>query len=95
MTERELSRERFTADELRALLAGRPAADIFSWKSPTARKLGLGTQQSTLSDEDLIRLMAGEPNLIRRPLLTVGGEIIPGFDKAARTRLSELLGKTV
>jgi arsenate reductase-like glutaredoxin family protein len=36
--------------------------------------------------------MVEEPNLIRRPLFVVGGEIVTGFDKPARARLAELLG---
>jgi arsenate reductase-like glutaredoxin family protein len=39
--------------------------------------------------------MVEEPNLIRRPLFTVDGEIVPGFDKPARARLAELLGRPV
>jgi arsenate reductase-like glutaredoxin family protein len=80
---------------LRRLLAGRPARDIFSWRSPTARKLGLQAKQNELSDDDLLRLMVEEPNLVRRPLFTVDGEIVPGFDKPARARLAELLGRPV
>jgi arsenate reductase-like glutaredoxin family protein len=58
----------------------------------TARKRGLHTQQEKLSDEELLRLMVEEPNLIRRPLFTVGGEIVSGFDKSSRARLTTLLG---
>jgi hypothetical protein len=36
--------------------------------------------------------MVEEPNLIRRPLFVVNGEIVTGFDKPARARLAELLG---
>jgi arsenate reductase-like glutaredoxin family protein len=48
-----------------------------------------------MSDDELIRLMVEEPNLIRRPLITVGGEVVVGFDKSAKARLGELLGKAV
>jgi arsenate reductase-like glutaredoxin family protein len=58
----------------------------------TARKRGLSAQQGKLSDDELLRLMIEEPNLVRRPLFTVGGEIVPGFDKPARARLTTLLG---
>lgn len=80
---------------MRALLAGRPASDIFAWRSVTARKLGLQNKQAELSDDELLRLMVEEPNLIRRPLITVDGEIVPGFDKAGKARLAELLGKSL
>jgi len=46
-----------------------------------------------MADNELIRLMVEEPNLIKRPLVTVGGELVAGFDKPARARLAELLGR--
>jgi arsenate reductase-like glutaredoxin family protein len=73
-------------------LAGRSAKEIFSWRGTTARKLGLHTKAAELSDDEVIRLMVEEPNLIRRPLFVVDGEIVTGFDKPARARLAELLG---
>ena len=30
---------------------------------------------------EAVRLMAANPNLIRRPILVKGGELIPGFDE--------------
>ena len=88
--EREYFKERFTEEELRSLLAGRPASEFFSWRSPTARKLGF--KPGTMSDDELIRLMVEEPNLIKRPLITLGGDVVVGFDKPAKARLGELLG---
>jgi len=73
------------------LIAGRPVSDFFSWRSPTARKLGY--KPGTMSDDELVRLLVEEPNLIKRPLITVGGELVAGFDKPAKARLAELLGR--
>ncbi len=95
LQEHDFFREPFEESTLRALLAGRPAADIFSWRSPTARKLGLAQRRSELSDDELIRLMVEEPNLIKRPLLAVGGELIAGFDRRARARVGELTGRAL
>jgi hypothetical protein len=39
--------------------------------------------------------MVEEPNLIRRPLFSVNGELVAGFDPAARGRLSDLLGTAI
>ncbi len=39
--------------------------------------------------------MVQEPNLIKRPLIVVGNELVAGFDKAAKPRLSELIGKSL
>lgn len=69
-----------TADEIRTLLRGRPVSDVFATRSPTFKKLGLSDQQ--LDDEARLRLMTEYPQLIRRPLLTVGDELIVGLDPA-------------
>lgn len=37
---------------------------------------------------EAIRLMAKEPNLIRRPLIVAGKQIVLGFDEDAIDRLS-------
>jgi len=66
--------------ELRALLRGRPASTIFATRSPTFKALGLADQE--LDDEARLRLMAEHPQLIRRPLITIGDELIVGFDAA-------------
>jgi len=73
------------------LIGDRPVSDFFSWRSPTARKLGY--KPGTMSDDELIRLMVEEPNLIKRPLITVGAELVAGFDKSAKARLAQLTGR--
>jgi len=39
--------------------------------------------------------MIEEPNLIKRPLFDVNGELVAGFDPAARKQLTALLGTSV
>jgi arsenate reductase-like glutaredoxin family protein len=41
------------------------------------------------SRSEAIKLMAKEPNLIRRPLLIRGSQIIFGFDEAAYRKLAK------
>ena len=82
LEERDFFKDNFTEDELRQLLGDTPPADIFSWRSPSARKLAL--DKSTASPDDLLRLMTSEPRLIRRPLLRApDGRLIIGTDKRA------------
>jgi arsenate reductase len=50
---------------------------MFAWRSPAAK--GLRDRRDTLSDEQLIDLMAGEPRLIRRPILVQGRKVIFGY----------------
>ncbi len=75
-----------SADELRALLRGRPVGDVFATRSPTYKKLGLADQD--LDDEAKLRLMVEYPQLIRRPIFAVGDDLVIGLD---RTKLEEAL----
>ncbi len=81
LTERDFFKDSFTEEELRDLLGDTPPTDVFSWRSPSARKLGL--DRETVSPDELIRLMTAEPRLIRRPLIQVQGRLIVGTDKRA------------
>ena len=81
LEERDFFQERFSEDELRALIGNRSPADFFSWNSPSFKKLGVS--RDALDDDRLIELMVGEPRLIRRPLIQVGNDLIVGTDKKA------------
>ena len=81
LNERDFFKDGFTEAELRELLGDTAPADVFSWRSPSARKLGL--DRETVSSDELISLMIGEPRLIRRPLIRVDGRLVVGTDKRA------------
>ena len=85
LEERDFFDDRFTEDELRGLFGGRPVSEFFSWNSPSFKKMGLNRED--LGDDDLIRLMAEEPRLVRRPLIQVRGDLIVGTDKKAMARI--------
>ena len=85
--ERDFFAEPFTVDELRQVIGSRPISDYFSWRSPSYRKMGLNRDE--LSDDKLLKLMAEEPRLIRRPLImTSDGALIVGTDKKAMADLT-------
>jgi arsenate reductase (glutaredoxin) len=50
-----------------------------------ARKM----DQRTPPRGETLKLMAKEPNLIRRPLLVSGSQIVIGFDEAAYRKLAQ------
>lgn len=79
LEERDFFRDPFTPQELRALIGDTPVGEVFSWKSPSFKKLGLN--RDDLDDERLIELMVEEPRLIRRPLTRVKGRLIVGADQ--------------
>ena len=84
LNERDFFAEPLSEEELRGLIGGRPVGEIFSWNSPSFKKLGVDRED--LDDEELIRLMLGEPRLIRRPLVQVGAKVVVGTDKDAMER---------
>ena len=79
--ERDFFKDPFDEAELRALLGDDSPRDIFSWRSPSVKKMGL--DRDALSDDDLVRLMVEEPRLVRRPLLEIGGRLVVGTAKNA------------
>lgn len=81
LNERDFFKDGFSEAELRDLLGETNPADVFSWRSPSARKLGL--DRDTITNDELISLMVGEPRLIRRPLIQVEGRLVVGTDKKA------------
>lgn len=83
---RDLFSRPLSEDEIWALAGGAGAEALFSWRSPTARARGL--QPGALSDDALVRLMAEEPRLIRRPLILAGDRLIVGTDAAAIASLA-------
>ncbi len=60
---------------------GRPVSDIFATRSPKFKELGLNDQ--ALTDDERLRLMVEYPQLIRRPLVTVGDDLVVGLDAKA------------
>ncbi len=70
-------------------MKGHTPSDIFSWRSPSFKALGL--EAYSLSDHQLVRLMLQEPRLIRRPTVQIGDELIVGADAKKLERALERL----
>lgn len=84
LVERDFFQDRFSEDELRALIGDTAPTELFSWNSPSYKKLGL--KREDLGDDQLISMMLEEPRLIRRPLTSVGSTFIIGSDLSALER---------
>jgi arsenate reductase-like glutaredoxin family protein len=69
INERDFFKDTFTRAEIEELLQGRPASEMFNFRSPSFKQLGL--ESSKLSDSELIDLMLKEPRLIRRPVVRI------------------------
>lgn len=79
LDERDYARQPLGATELRELFRGRDPRDFLNPKSPAFKAKGLAGKK--LTPDQAIDLMAAETNLIKRPLVVSGGEIIAGFDR--------------
>lgn len=85
---RNYFRDRFTVEELRAVLvrAGRSPSDMLSTRSRAYRDLSLADRQPT--DDELLDLMVREPTLLRRPLAIGAGGSVVGFNAIELTDLA-------
>ena len=79
--ERDFFKDPFSEAELEELMTLAPPSELFSWRSPSFRKLQL--DMATLEPQDLVRLMAQEPRLIRRPMFRIGDRLVVGGGKKA------------
>ena len=79
--ERDFFKDPFSEAELEELMTLAPPSELFSWRSPSFRKMKL--DKGTLEPQDLVRLMAQEPRLIRRPMFRIGDRLIVGGGKKA------------
>ena len=84
LEERDFFKDRLSEDELRSILRGVNVSDVFSWNSPSFKKMGL--DRDTLDDDRLVAMMLEEPRLIRRPLVLVNGVLFQGRDEAGLSR---------
>ena len=86
---REFFRKPLSEDELRTLLAGRSAAEAFSWRSTSVKAMKLDVNAVRASEGEMIRLMLLDPRLIRRPILvTCDGPAIFGASTQAVAALA-------
>jgi arsenate reductase len=87
LDERDYARRPLDAAELRELFKGRDPREFLNPRSSAYKAKRLADK--TISPDDAIRLMVEDPNLLKRPLVLAGREIVAGFD---RERLRSLLG---
>ena len=81
LDERDYAKNPLSEAELKALFgeAGLDPRDFLNPKSPAYKEMGLRDKQ--LTGAEAVKLMAREPNLIKRPLVIAGKTVIAGFDR--------------
>ena len=82
---RDLDKQRLTETELDQIIGDRDYREFLNPRNELFRKRKM--KEHPPSRGEAIKLMAKEPNLIRRPLLIRGSQIIFGFDENAYRRL--------
>jgi len=84
---RDLDKQRLSDAELERLIGDRNYKEFLNSRNELFRKRKM--KEHPPSRAEAIKLMAKEPNLIRRPLLVRGGEIIFGFDEDAYKKVKK------
>jgi len=85
LSERDFFKYPFTRSEIETLLQGRSASEMFNFRSPSFKKIGV--DRNKLGEDDLITLMLREPRLIRRPLVRIGDDVYFGADSKVLAEL--------
>ncbi len=82
---RDLDKERLTEAELDELIGSRDYKEFLNTRNEMYRTRKM--KEHPPSRAEAIKLMAKEPNLIRRPVVIRGTQIVLGFDEEAYRKL--------
>jgi len=82
---RDLDKQRLSEAELDELIGGRDYKQFLNTRNELYRARDM--KDHPPSRAEAIQLMAREPNLIRRPVVRRGPQIVVGFDEEAFKRL--------
>jgi Spx/MgsR family transcriptional regulator len=82
---RDLGKERLSAEELEKLIGDRDHTQFLNTRNELYRAKKM--KDYPPSRGEAIRMMAKEPNLIRRPVIVAGGRVVLGFDQEAIDRI--------
>ena len=82
---RDLDRQRLTGAELEELIGQRDYRKFLNTRNQLYRERKM--KEKSPSRAEAIKLMAKEPNLIRRPILVYGSQIILGFEQESYRKL--------
>jgi Spx/MgsR family transcriptional regulator len=84
---RDLDADRLSEAELDQLIGTRDYKGFLNTRNELYRSRNMAERSPTRSEA--LKLMSKEPNLIRRPLLISGSQIVIGFDEAAYRQLGK------
>jgi Spx/MgsR family transcriptional regulator len=87
LEEHDLGKERLTAQQLDALIGKRNYVDFLNTRNELYRARKMKLKPPTR--EEALKLMAKEPNLIRRPIVIRGGDMVLGNDVEGLSKLAK------
>ncbi len=76
---RDLAKERLSAAELEKLIGTRDHTEFLNSRNELFRRKKMKAKPP--ARKEAIRMMAKEPNLIRRPVIVAGRRVLLGFDE--------------
>ncbi len=82
---RDLVKHRLTAAEIETLIGRRDHRKFLNSRNPLYRRKNM--KKMPPSRAQAIRMMAKDPNLIRRPVIVAGGRVVIGFDEDGIARI--------
>ena len=85
LDEHDLGKERLTAEQLDAPIGTRDYLNFLNQRNELYRQRKM--KENPPSREEALRLMAQEPNLIRRPIVIRGGQMVLGYDEEGLSKL--------
>ena len=82
--DRHIIEDKPTEEELKGWIAqsGLPVKKFFNTSGMKYRELGLKDKLADMSDEEMIKLLATDGMLVKRPLLIDGDRVLVGFKEA-------------
>jgi Spx/MgsR family transcriptional regulator len=84
---RDLGKDRLSAEELDELIGKRDHRAFLNTHNELYRTRKMG--RNPPSRDEALKLMAAEPNLIRRPVVQRGSDIVLGYDEEALKRIAK------
>ncbi|MBZ5697327.1 MAG: hypothetical protein LAN18_02125 [Acidobacteriia bacterium] len=84
---RDLGKERLSAAELDQIIGSRDHRKFLNPRNELYRRRKMG--KNPPSRDEALKLMAAEPNLIRRPVVLRGPDVVLGYDEEALERIAK------
>lgn len=84
---RDLGKDRLSVEELDKLIGERDYRKFLNTRNELYRTRKMG--QNPPSREEALRLMVAQPNLIRRPVVLRGSDVVLGYDEEGLKRIAK------